>query len=423
MDEITKQIEAMADQVAKSSQDPKEKLFEVIKSLGPAGLKAKLATLNSDEKVMLKAALEEMSLKKAISFDKEADAAKVIHGKESDTIMQEEIASDDADEKLVKPEAALHHHQGSPIPGEWEGTVIKGQKEGNQMNKSEVQAMEQHLDEIIEKGMAKCNGDSKMLAKKLEEKGMEKHKVQGAIDKFHGKKMREDKEKEEVEKAEKMKKEDAAKKLMEMEEKEHGTKDPKKLVQKEKEEQEGKAKMKDSMKKAGGEDALKEEENPEAKKQDGDAPDLQVGGKNRSGVKKESAPNIEDNAKASVDAQKQVNSMKVNTMAKSISWEDPNALLKANTQGRNFNFNVEQFITETLAKGEPTQEIKKSQPKEDLNDLIEKSMDRNWDQLDHARRMQQNVAAQNGKLVKSFEDNELAKILGLSEEEAKKILG
>lgn len=456
MDEITKQIEAMAEKMEKSTQDPRENLFAAIRSLGSEGLKKKMATLSDDDKSLLKAALEEMTLNKAISFDKEAQSAKVIQGKETDTILQEEIASDDADEKLVKPEASLQHHQGTPA-GAWEGTVIKGQKfdklknelseekgvsdpaglaaeigrkkegkaafdkkaeEGKKMNKSEVQMMEQHLDEIIEKGMSKCNGDSKMLAKKLEDKGMDKEKVQGAIDKFHGKKMRTDKE--EVEKA--MSKDEAKNKLMAMEEKEHGTKDPKKLIDKEKEEQKGKAEMKSSMKKAGGEDVLSEEENPEAKKQDGDAPNLQVGGQNRSGVKKEAAPNITDVSQASKDAQKDVDNMNVK-MAKSIPWNDPNALLKANTGGRNFNFNVEQFITETLAKGEPqAEEIKKAQ-KEDVNDLIAKSMDKNWDQVNHERRMQETVAQQNGKLVKSFADNELAAILGLTPEQAKKILG
>ena len=45
MDDITKQIEEMAEKMEKSSTDPKEKLFSLIKSLVPAGLKEKLPWL------------------------------------------------------------------------------------------------------------------------------------------------------------------------------------------------------------------------------------------------------------------------------------------------------------------------------------------------------------------------------------------
>ena len=73
VDEITKQIEAMADKMEKSSKDPKDGLFAIIKSLGAKGLKEKLSNLSDDEKVVLKAALEEMSsMKKALDLDKEA---------------------------------------------------------------------------------------------------------------------------------------------------------------------------------------------------------------------------------------------------------------------------------------------------------------------------------------------------------------
>jgi hypothetical protein len=385
MDKLTKEIEEMAEKVEKASVDPKEKLFSIIKALGPKGLKDKLPTLSDDDKKVLKAALEEMTLKKAVSFDKEIDAAKVIHGKESDTILQEEIASDDADEKLMKPEAAHHNHQGNPIDG-WQGQVVKSDDKGKTMEKADI---ESNLDLIIEKAMEKCK-DDKMVMKKLKEKGMEEGKVQGALERYKAKKQAPKKESEEMEKAKKMEKEDAKKKLMAMEEKEHGTKDPKKLVAAEKKEHMEKAKMN------------KEED------QLGDAPEM----KEKPMGKKGSAPDIEDNAKANKK-----------NMTKSLVWEDPNALLKANTGGRNFNFNVEAFVNETLAKGEPTEELKKAQPKEDINDLIAKSMDKNWDEVNHARRMQENAAKQNGKLVKSFEDNDIATILGLSEEEAKKILG
>jgi hypothetical protein len=373
MDEIAKQIEAMAEQMEKSSTDPKDKLFAVIKSLGREGLKQKMATLSEEEKLVLKSALEEMTLKKAVEFN--IDAAKVIQGKASDTIIQEEIASDDADEKLVVQAAATMNHQGTPTPG-WDGQVIKS-----------IQDDESQMDLIISKAMEKCN-DNEMVKKKLKEKGMDEGKVQGAIDRYNDKKA--------VKKAEDDK-EDAKKKLFNMESKEHGTKDPKKLVAAEKKEK----------KSEKVEKAVQTEIEPDETKQSGDAPDFKDG---KQVAKKSPAPNIEDNAKANKK-----------NMTKSITWDDDNRLLKANTLGRNFNFNVEQFITETLKlDGVQPETITKAE-KEDVNDLIEKSMDRNWDQVNHERKLQE--VKKSGTLVKSFEDQDLATILGLTEEEAKKILG
>lgn len=381
MDEITKQIEAMAEKMEKSSADPKESLFAVIKSLGPAGLKEKLATLSDDEKVVLKAALEEMTLKKAVSFDAEAQAAKPIQGKVTDTIIQEEIASDDADEKLVKPAAAAMAHQGTPTDG-WSGQVIKS-----------IQENEEQLDLVIEKAMDKC-GDDKMVMKKLKEKGMDEGKVQGALEKYKAKKQVKKSEDEELEKG-KMKEREAAKeKIMAMEEKEHGTKDPKKLVDAEK---------KEHMKKA-----VQSEIEPSETKQSGDAPNLE-GGKQM--AKKTSAPEIEALGK---DNKK--------NMTKSCTWEGPDRLLKANTQGRNHNFNVEQFITETLKNEPQAPEIKKSEGKEDLNDIIEKGGDTTWGAIAHKKAVAE--AKSTGTLVKSFDDvKDVAAAMGISEEEARKILG
>lgn len=337
MDPITKSIEEMAEKMEKSVTDPKEKLQAVIKSLGKDGLKAKMATLSEDEKVVLKAALEEMTLQKALSFD-DAYAAKMIQGKVRDTIIQEDIASDDADEKLMKPAAAKIDHQGTPTEG-WSGQVIKA-----------IEEDETQLDLVIAKAMEKCN-DDKMVMKKLKEKGMNEGKVQGALEKYKAKKEVKKSEPEVVatpvvEDLEKGKmKDEAAKKIMAMEEKEHGTKDPKKLVAAEKKE---------------------------------------------------------------------------HAMKKSAVWEDENRLLKANTQGRNFNFNLEEFVNETL-KNEPKEEVQKSEStKEDVNDIIKKGEDRNWTQVNGAR--QAASVKTNGTLVKSFTDEALAEAMGMSVEEMNKVL-
>jgi hypothetical protein len=333
MNKINEEIEQMAEKMEKASKDHKERLFDVIKSLGAEGLKAKLPTLSDEDKTVLKAALEEMTLKKAVSFD-DVYAAKFVQGNIKDTIIQEDKADDDADEKLVKPAANKHNHQGG-----WDGQVIK--------------SLEERLDEVVEKAMEKCN-DDKMVMKKLKEKGMDEGKVQGALDKYKMKKDMKKSEEDEIEKAKKMDKEQAKDKIMAMEEKEHGTKDPKKLVEAEK------------------------KEHKEDKKKD---------------------------------------------MKKSVSWEDETRLLKANTQGRNFNFNVEKFIEETIANEPKEETVKKSESdKEDLNDLIAKGKDMSWNQVNKEKMKDEAKKKQNGKVVKSFSDEELAEAMGMSVEEARKIL-
>jgi len=381
MDEITKQITEMAEKMEKSTTEPKDGLFKAIRALGPAGLKEKLATLSDDDKIVLKAALEEMTLQKAIEFDKEY-AAKMIQGKVNETIIQEDIASDDADEKLVKPAAAVMNHQGTPTDG-WEGQVIKS-----------IQENPEQLDLVIEKAMEKCK-DDKMVMKKLKDKGMDEGKVQGALDKYKAKQVQKSAD-DEIEKGKMKEREQAKEKIMQMEEKEHGTKDPKKVVAAEKKEN----KM---------EKALPEKANPEVN-QVGDAPNLE-GGKQM--AKKTSAPDIEDNAKANKK-----------NMTKSISWDDDNRLLKANTLGRNHTFNVEQFITETLANEPKEQgEVKKSEgQKEDINDIIAKGGDTTWNEIEKANSIKNHKSS--GSLIKSFDDvADIASAMGISVEEAKKILG
>lgn len=384
MDDINKQIEEMAEKMEKASTDPKEKLFTVIKSLGKEGLKAKLATLSDEEKGLLKAALEELTLKKAVSFDDQYQA-KFVQGNIMDTKIQEDKADDDQDEKLVKPAAAKMNHQGTPTPG-WDGQVIK--------------SVEEQLDEVVEKAMEKCN-DDKMVMKKLKEKGMDEGKVQGALDKYKMKKMKKSEE-DEIEKAKKMSKDEAKDKIMNMEEKEHGTKDPKKLVEAEKKEH-GMKKSDEEVEK-GKMKMLKEED------QLGDAPEMKDG---KQMAKKTSAPDIEDNAKANKK-----------NMTKSITWEDEQRLLKANTLGRNFHFNVEQFVTETIAN-EPkeTETVKKSEGKEDLNEIIAKGGDRAAGHAEAEKMKEDAKKKQNGKIVKSFSDEDLREAMGLTEEEYKKIIG
>lgn len=487
MDKIEQEIEKMAEKLTKASQTDKDKLFSVIKSLGKDGLKARLPYLSDDDKEVLKAAIQELGLQKGVTFEPNATAAKFVQGKVVDTIIQEDKADDNVDETLVKPEAAHFDHQGTPTDG-WEGQIIKalaipdeefekmvapyeklvsefpddfskayegfkklkgelgkekgvkdpgglaaaiGRKkygkgkfehaaaEGKKMKKAEefwneVIKSDELLSDVISKMMDKC-GDSGMVMDKLAKKGADKKKVQGALDKY---------------KMKKAEAKDPKEKLIEMEQKEHGTKDPKKLLAAEKNEK--REKMKKAIEKVFEKAMAKALEKADKilaeEDQLGDAPNLEVGGQNKSGVKKEEVPALNTGA-ANKEAQAAVNDLnqgKSGAVKKSVTWEGEDRLFKTHILGRNFNFNVEQFIDDTL-KNEPkaTTEIKKSETekKPDLNDLIEKAQDTTWGDLDTQRLMAENTKKITGKVTRSFNETDIADVLNLSPEEAKKILG
>jgi hypothetical protein len=85
---------------------------------------------------------------------------------------------------------------------------------------------------------------------------------------------------------------------------------------------------------------------------------------------------------------------------------------------------VEQFITETIAtEPKPEESIAKSEGKEDLNDLIKAKKDKSWNQVDGEKMKEEAKKKENGKLVKSFSDEDLREAMGLTEDEYSKIIG
>jgi hypothetical protein len=152
--------------------------------------------------------------------------------------------------------------------------------------------------------------------------------------------------------------------------------------------------------------------------QNGDAPEMNE--KTRANKEKVKELELSSDNK---DAQKEVNDMKQG-MKKAV-WGGENDLLKSLTGGRNHHFSMEEYVTEVLKSAEkPAEDLKKSEPsKDDLNEIIAKSEDVSWDEYNCDRMVKANKEKIRGRVVKSFEDNEIAQALGLSEEEAKKILG
>lgn len=426
MSDINKEIDQVATQLEKSTKSPKEVLFETIRELGPAGIKAKLPTLEKAEKELLMGALTEM--KKAVEMDKEYQA-KYVQGKIDDTKIQEDKADDDQDEKLVMAAAATICHQGTPTPG-WEGQVIKGEKMSKDKAKDKLMEMEEkehnekNPKKLIEaekkehekKHVEKAHVGFKAVEESARKEGAEDPKaVAAAVGmKKYGKEGMEAKAH-----AGKMKKgEDCMDKDQMMEFKKKAKSGDKEKAK------EGLKEMKKALELANPE-ATPELIKGEMKRllaeesQDGDAPEMNE----KTRANKENVEAL-DLAKDNKEAQKKVNDEKQG-MKKSTPWADENSLLKAMTGGRNHHFSMEDYINEVLkdAANPKAEEMSKSVKKEDLNDIIEKGQDTTWDHLNCDRLVKANVAAQRGKIVKSFEENEIAAALGLSPEEAKKILG
>lgn len=385
---IENEIAVLAENMEKSIQDPREVLTAAIAALGPTELKKALSGLNPEELALVKSSLEAqkeaLTMKKAVSFDKEAQAVKYVKGNINDTILQEDKVDDDADEKLVKPEAAKMDHQGTPTDG-WEGQVVKGEKP---MDKKEIKA----------------------IADKEAKEEVQEHEG----------KMHEKKEKE-MKKAEKEEKcmEPMAKKEDEAEGKEaEAKKDPKAKML---------AKLRE-MKKAL-EAELGAEASPELIKGKMKAmmQEMEADESEEKDEPKESKAEEKSEGKEKPEPKKESKAKEEKPEMKKAIWEEPNALLKALTGGRNHNFSVNGYYDEVLkqAASPLDEKLNKSgnfpTPKEDLNEIIAKSEDRTWGEIETDRLVKS--APRTGALIKSFENNEIAAALGLTEEEAKALLG
>ncbi len=478
MPNINQEIENMASAMEKSTETPKDQLFKTLKDLGSEGIKAKLVAksedgtslLSDDEKVVLKDALEEIkkgnckcancdcvdctcteemkkggpgSGKRSLSGkvppsfepgqrsgrdvhsgtkyktstseqsaieintilnpkkDQESRAeqrkreearkvnkaaspsmddsyqAKYVQGNVyRDTIIQEDKADDDQDEKMVKPGNAKINHQGDNNPEGIEGQVIKAKDAIDIAGDADETA-----DGAVNKIKKKCD--------------MKKPAVMG---KNYGTEKNYD--------MDKMKK---MKKSIEDEMKAEGIEPTLELV---------KGKMK----------ALLMEE-----KQSEDNMDDMQNDKTRGDKSRPEALKVEKENKA---AQDKVNDLNQGKMKKAMGWADQNALLAANTGGRNHNFSINNYYEEVLTKAKakeekPKEEVlaksedaAKEEPKPlDTNDFIEKSMDCTQDEVISDARLLINKAIVKGRFTKSFQENEIAQALGLTGEEAKKILG
>lgn len=456
MPKIDEEIEQMADKLEKSALTPSEQLFNTIRELGPDGLKAKLSELSKSEKEVLQGALEEM--KKAVSMDDQYQA-KYVQGNINDTVIQEDKADDDQDEKLVKPEAAKHNHQGDVTPEGREGQVIKGRGPDKQPRKTRGDRNARALDAMVgaSKEMSQDKDKRSDADKKYEEARQERKEKRNMAVTSKIKKSEEILE--EIKKSDDMMykmvskmcgmgkaKKDIMDKCMAkgMDEKkvssviDRAMADHNKTMHKSEDAEytrevvdgkEANVKKSDSMEKTRA--AAETKSDGKAKKmlkeedQLSDT-DQMTEGKDRGDKKKPEELKTEKDNKA---AQDKVNDMKQGKMKKSVEWSGANDLLKSGRGQQNHHFSVNEYYDEVIAKskeepGEGVEDLKKSDDgQEDLNDIIEKGGDTSADDVLTKSLIEGNKEKINGRLTKSFKDDEIAQALGLSEEEAKKILG
>ena len=465
MSDINEQIEEMADAMEKAT-NPKAQLFETIKKLGPEGIREKLLAksedgtplLSDEDRVILKDALEEMN--KAVSMD-DAYQAKYVEGNINDTKLQEDKADDDQDEQLVKPAAATINHQGDVSPEGREGQVIKGKMKNKAMGDKDIDIAddaEETADEAV--GKVKTNGQKKPrvmgdkmkktgnVAKSLDERVEEIEKA-GGMHKMMYKMCEKGYSKDQI--MSKMCKAGDDKKKMgamidaamaEHNKKMHAGEKMKKKGDHKMEKTYGTMEKSVDKEETVGSDKddvmMNKEEN-----QNGDT-DKAVQGADRGDKSRPKDLKVEEENKEAQDSVNDLKQGQQSQMRKAV-WDDGNALLKSGRGGQNFHFNVNNYYDDALAKANPEkpeeqepealekseqdqkEEVKKAEPKQekfDINDLIAKSMDKpRHDVINDSLLAVKDDHTKDKFVRKSFGDNEIAEALGLSEEEAKKILG
>lgn len=360
--QIDAEVIEMAEKLAKSSKDSKQMLFDTIMELGPEGLKKASADLSEADQAVLKSALDEMAKSREDLTPKKDET-------NANAMKQESFeGSDNEDEKLMSDKDKEVAHQGGPKdkPEGWKGEVIKAKD---------------------------LSDDEKAAVKKLIP--ME--------EKEHGKDLNSDGKVGEDDKEKKMKK--SLEEIVSMAKSLNMTKEE--VVK--------------SIKDCNGDIEMAKGKMAEkmAEKQAPSAMEAIADAMKKDDKKDEKKPEEQKEESKKIE--------------KSISWA-PKSSIAANTLGRNTHWNVDEYIVksaeetqETIRKGAYFNEtageplVKSEGQKADLNDLIEKGFDYSTDEIKrlHGIRDHKNE----GRIVKSFHDEDIAKALGMDEETYKKLMG
>lgn len=536
MSNIDKEINEIAEKMAKSTASGTEILKSTIMEMGPEGLKKAISATNEDgtpvlseENVqVLKSFIEEISKAKAVAMDDEYTPKKT-ETKAEDMKTESLSGSDDEDEDLVKKKAKEQKHQGDNSPEGFEGQVIKAEGpsmaggagsllKADKEDKKEDKAKKKLAEAVDEVAESEVKEHEKEMHKSedLEKSGVptgagsrggevigytktkrpvyastkkDQHKEWLRADHKDAAQLHREFANKYKQQAGDNKKVDTYDKYTKLAEQHSSnadyhdsrTKDIKKgeeqnMTHEEliKSMDEGsmysmmtkmcdkgmeKSKILDIVMGKGADEVMakacyeKLVKEYKVEKSDETSDDLekgkmkekmlseedQVKAKMVDKEKKEKISEEDADLKEKVQETADEALAQVPKMKKSVEWA-PKNLLAANTLGRNSHYSVEDEIVKSeesfkdkLEKGamylnEEGETLEKSdkegeEKKDDLNDLIEKSMDTTWGEIEINKRKAEAEAAKNGTLQKSFQDEDLYASLGMSEEEAKKVLG
>lgn len=347
-----------------------DNLIKAIFILGAEGVEERLSSLEKGEKLILLNTLEE--IKKGTSMDANY-AAKYVQGDvygggKGSTIIQEDKADDDADEKLVRPENAKVNHQGDQGEPSREENKVEDPKKD--MKKGCASSTDMH--DQVGKGHEEDKDDMKKAVSEMVEKGMNRDQAEG-----YG-----------------MAKGYSGNAYTDAMSEKYGEKEMKKGAGEIKNPEEGQ--VNDDLEKLKAKKARGDKTRPEA---------LKVENENKA-------------AQAKVDDLKQKEPMK-----KSVVWGEANALLKSNTLGRNHHFSINDHYDEAIQlvmDYKPSQPLKKAEDVS-INGMIESGSDASRDEVlvkaEFKRQNKEKVT-----LTKSFSLDDLAHELRISKGAQEEIL-
>lgn len=409
-EQIDVEITNLAEQMVKSVTDSKQLLFDTIMNLGPENLKKAVASLSDSEKEVLKSCVADLQKAKEVSQE---ITPKKTETKAADMKTEALSGSDDEDEKkLMDEKNAEHPHQGGPKdkPEGWQGQVIKAKKEDEEpeVEMPAKEAVKEHkrLVNVLESDSKK---DDKEEAKKQKK---ELKEYQSEMKKADDK---------------------AVDALIQIEEAEHN-KDINgdgKIAEKLEKEKKMKKSLEEIVELAKSLNMSKEEVIKTIKDSNDDLELVKGKMKEKfaeQGMKLAEPKKEDEGSEADKKEDK-----KEKKMEKSVNWNFKSSIA-ANTLGRNTHWDVDSYIEKSEAEkqeiikkggyfgetqGEPLQ--KSDSKKVDINDLIEKGHDYSTDEIKRIEGIRDHKIE--GKVVKSFHDEDIAAALGMTKEEYKKLMG
>lgn len=361
-----------AEKMKKSDEgENMDELLKTIKALGRDGLKKAIPSLTDEQKELLGEVLSKAKdLSKEAQMSDNKKPQKTREPKTEERSNSEE-GVDEADEKLMADQNKTQDHQGGgdSKPEGWEGQVIKS--EAREEAKEKIMSMEE-----------KEHGTKN--PKKLVEAEKQEHKVEKA----KAEDQEDDSEGQELSPEEKAAKK-AEKESLEKSEIMH------KMVERMRKRGMDRPKCLEAMKKKGYDHQMADKlwgDQDESDKAGSAKEQAAQSEENKIQPKDNDSKKVSDKTKPNPE-QKQDKQPK---LEKSIVWGDPQAQIRAGSQGRKMTYSVSEEI---IKSGERRDELKKSGQtfhdesptdevleksgfkKTTLNDLIEKSLDRSTDQL------------------------------------------